>query len=205
MTPVDEYARYATLYDPLIGPFLRPLHAGALDALGLERGGTMVDLCCGTGLLAGLAARRGLRPLGVDVSGAMLEVARRKHPAIPFLRGDASDTGLPEGAFGGVTLSFALHEKPEATARAIFREAMRLVRPGGVVAVADYVLPPKGTSRWTGWGIRLVERMAGETHHTCFRHFMARGGTAAFLEREGGYDECIPFMSGWAGVLTVHK
>src|SRR6266496_5468106 len=64
--------------------FVEPL----LDAAGVAEGMHVLDLCCGTGLVAAAVARRAVAPIGVDFSSAMLAEARRAHP---YLRFDESD------------------------------------------------------------------------------------------------------------------
>jgi ubiquinone/menaquinone biosynthesis C-methylase UbiE len=47
------------------------------------------------------------------------------------------DTGLPGAAFDLVTASFVIHECPPHAIRALIAEARRLLRPGGVLMLAD--------------------------------------------------------------------
>jgi ubiquinone/menaquinone biosynthesis C-methylase UbiE len=167
---------------------------------------SVVDLCCGTGLFAGMAQEAGLVPSGVDISSHMLEVGREKYPDIHFVEADATATDFVGSSFDAVTVSFGLHEKPEAVARGIFREALRLTRPGGVILVADYRLPDEGVSPFTKWIIRLVERVAGREHYRCFKAYMTRGGTQGFLEREGVvFDLVRTSMSGWSGLFAITR
>ena len=202
---MDEYARFARLYDPVVGPPLRSLHRAMVREMQRRGLGSVIDLCCGTGLFLGMAASAGLDASGVDLSPGMLAVARDKYPAAHLLEGDASATPHPSRNFDAATISFGLHEKPDLTARAIFREALRLTRPGGVVLVADYRRPESG-ALLTGWSIRLVERLAGRDHFACFKAYMAGGGSEGFLASEG-----VPFelvrtaMSGWAGLFAVSR
>jgi len=201
---MKEYARFARLYDPVIGPSLRSLHSAMVLDLKQHGCSTVVDLCCGTGLFVGMAHGAGLVPSGVDISSHMLEVGREKHPDIHFVEADATTTDLVEGSFDAATVSFGLHEKPEAVARGIFREALRLTRPGGVILVADYRLPDEDVSPFTKWIIRLVERVAGREHHRCFKAYMSGGGTQGFLEREGVASDLIrTSMSGWSGLFSI--
>jgi ubiquinone/menaquinone biosynthesis C-methylase UbiE len=201
----DEYARIAPLYDAVVGPFLRPVHAAVVAALlGAASGrGPVADLCCGTGAVADMAARAGLDVVGVDLSPGMLGRARARRGGARYVLADAAATGLESGGFAACAITFALHEKPPETARAILAEAVRLVGPGGAVVVADYRVA-RG-ARLTGAAIALVERLAGREHHACFRRFMADGGSAAFLRR-AGLDAGEPrarFMGGWAGLYQV--
>ena len=198
---MDEYRWFARLYDPLISPALRPIHRRMVDLLTGQGCETMADLCCGTGRLAGMAARTGLKAAGVDFSPAMLDVAVRHQPA-RFIRADAATLPLRNNSFEGATISFALHEKSLVTAQAILSEALRIVRPGGLLVIADYRTPGNG---WlTGSIIALVERMAGRDHHAHFERYMDAGGTDAILDSIGLPNRCDQtYFQGWAGVYTV--
>lgn len=199
---MDEYARFAALYDPVIGPFLRPIHKGMLSALSAHHCHKVVDLCCGTGLMAGMASDAGLTPVGVDVSPAMLSVARQKHPHATFIDGDASNLFFSDNEFDAATISFALHEKPMDVARAILAEAVRVIRPGGLILVADYRLPTSRQSRLAGWAISTVERIAGKEHYDHFSRYMNNGGTETFLAQSGLPGQPVKtFMSGWVGLF----
>lgn len=202
---MDEYARFARLYDPIVGPPLRPLHRAMVRELKRRGCGSVIDLCCGTGLFLGMAAESGLAAFGMDLSPDMLAVAREKYPSLNLIEGDATATPHPDNHFDAATISFGLHEKPDEIARAIFREALRLTRPGGVVLVADYRRPESG-GLLSGWGIRLVERLAGRDHFTSFKAYMAQGGSEGFLKSEGVAFELVrTSMSGWAGLFAIPK
>jgi SAM-dependent methyltransferase len=109
---------------------------GALAGIELE-GADVVDLGCGTGYFSAWLARRGARPVGVDVTPAQLETARRlqrEHGLeFPLVEADAADTGLPDASF-----DLALSEYGASIwadpARWI-PEAARLLRPGGRVVL----------------------------------------------------------------------
>lgn len=201
---MDEYAQHAHLYDPIVGPFLRSTHRDIVDIIKGRGKRSVLDLCCGTGLLAGKAHVSGLDVTGLDISPAMLAVARSMYPNIPFIECDATQTPLDEGPFDAITISFVLHEKPWETAQAILREALRLTRPDGLIVVADYRRPIHRRS-FTQWGIRCVERMAGREHHAHFREYMKRGGSHSFLV-EAGFSATLhtTHMKGWSGVF-VHQ
>lgn len=200
---MDEYGRIARLYDPLVGPALLPIHR-AMAGLAGAPGSSLLDLCCGTGTLAGLGARLGLTVTGVDLSPHMLAVARAKRPGPAYLLADASALPLPDNRFDAVAVSFALHEKPFATAAAILAEARRVVRDGGRILVADYRSSGPDRGWLTGRVVRLVERLAGENHHACFRRYMEAGGADALFAHAGlsGRLEHT-FLHGWAGLYTA--
>lgn len=62
---------------------------------GLPGGASVLDLCCGTGSVAGYLARRGFAVTGLDASGEMLRYARREVPQGEFLLADAETFRLP--------------------------------------------------------------------------------------------------------------
>ena len=107
----------------------------------------ILDLGCSVGLstraLHEFFAQRQNQPprtVGLDLSPYMLSVAQARDTTgaiAQWLHAPAEATGLPDAAFDLVALQFVTHELPRTAARAIFQEAMRLLRPGGTLAIAD--------------------------------------------------------------------
>ncbi|MBI1320976.1 MAG: methyltransferase domain-containing protein [Candidatus Hydrogenedens sp.] len=136
----------AAIYDRRHGQF-RDLTAEAnlaLDALGVAPGGSLVDLGAGTGTFAIQAARRGLRVHAVDVSEAMLEVAKQK----------ASEAGVAvsfhhagfltyehEGAPADfITTTFAFHHLPDFWKGIALKRLHAVLRTGGRLYLRDVIL-----------------------------------------------------------------
>ena len=87
-----EYDRFAAAYDRHWGGDFGRRVLPALDALllgALPPGARLLDLCCGTGQLAGMLAARGYRVSGRDISPRMLAFARRNALGAEFVVGDA--------------------------------------------------------------------------------------------------------------------
>ena len=105
------------------------------DAAGVTAGQNVLDVACGTGIVARTAADLVGAPnvVGVDLNEAMLTVARRVRPDIDWRQGDAGALPLPDLAFDAVLCQMALMFFPErATA---LRETGRVATAGGTVAV----------------------------------------------------------------------
>lgn len=71
----------------------------------LPEGARLLDLCCGTGQLAGVMAAQGFQVTGLDASEAMLAIARENTPQVEFVLGDARQFSLP-ASFHGVLSTF---------------------------------------------------------------------------------------------------
>jgi SAM-dependent methyltransferase len=128
-------ARYQTTFATATQEFADAL----LDAAGVEPRTTVLDLCCGPGLLAGAAAARGAMATGLDFSPAMLDLARAAHPAVHFAEGDAEAMPFADASFDAVVSSFGIHHVPRPQ-RAL-GEALRVLRPGGRLAVTTWATP----------------------------------------------------------------
>jgi ubiquinone/menaquinone biosynthesis C-methylase UbiE len=70
----------------------------------------------------------------------MLAVAQTRdvnHEIAQWIHAKGEETGLPDRAFDLVTLQFVTHELPHQATQVIFQEALRLLRPGGYLAIVD--------------------------------------------------------------------
>ena len=135
MRPVEAYSRLAAVYDEIV---VDPCHgrwATFLDELwtadpaGVR---SVLDLCCGTGLLAGELIARGYRVVGVDESEAMLAVAReRLGPDVELSRTTLPDLPV-EGVFDAVVCTFdgLNYLAPEELRLTLAEVGLRL-RPAG--------------------------------------------------------------------------
>lgn len=81
-----------------------------------------------------------VRTVGLDLSPYMLTVAQHrdaKQEIAEWMHANAEAIDLPDRAFDLVTLQFVTHELPGYATTAIFREAVRLLRSGGYLAIVD--------------------------------------------------------------------
>jgi ubiquinone/menaquinone biosynthesis C-methylase UbiE len=139
-------------YEALWQRQLAPLRAALLQAAAPGRGDCVLDVACGTGLVAFEAARAvgpAGRVLGVDLSGRMVEAAGRVRAAldlanVDFERMDAEALDLADASVDLVLCALGLMYLPDPAAA--LREMRRVLRPGGRIALAVW-----GERAHCGW------------------------------------------------------
>lgn len=97
--------------------------------------GLVVDLGCGSGVLADRLTREGFDVLGVDISEAMLKLARKRAPKARFRRGSLFRTRLPKAVAVtaiGECVNYLFDPRGVASLADFFRRAYRALLPGGV-------------------------------------------------------------------------
>lgn len=120
-----------------------------------QPGESILDLCCGSGeMAAALAHRQPLADIvGLDISRAMIELAKKKYAAqsdrIRWRVADAVQTGLPAQSFDLITCAFGLRNIPDKTAA--LREMKRLLRPKGRIGILEFSLPENRILRTLFW------------------------------------------------------
>jgi demethylmenaquinone methyltransferase/2-methoxy-6-polyprenyl-1,4-benzoquinol methylase len=125
----------------------RRWRAVLVAALGPLEGKRVVDLCCGTGDVAFLLARRGARVLGIDFTIEMLRIARARRAsaasagerAAGFVLGDACTLPLAPRSADAVTIAFGIRNVGDRGAG--LREIARVLRPGGRLLVLEFGSP----------------------------------------------------------------
>jgi ubiquinone/menaquinone biosynthesis C-methylase UbiE len=127
----------AAAYDEFFVPrFFAQWVPHVLDAAGVQAGQRVLDVACGTGVVARGAVDRGATVTGVDLNPAMLTVAKRVGPGIEWRQGDAAALPCRDAEFDAVVCQMAMMFFPDPVA--VLREVRRVVRPGGGVA---YLVP----------------------------------------------------------------
>jgi ubiquinone/menaquinone biosynthesis C-methylase UbiE len=135
----DGWDRVAHLYDTTWAPLTTQLVAPLLDAAGVDAGQRVLDLACGPGYLAATAAARGADVIALDISAAMVDEARRRHPGLDVRQGAAERIDLPDASFDRVLMSFGILHVADPPA--VLREACRLLRAGGRFAFTVWAAP----------------------------------------------------------------
>ena len=123
-----------------------------LDQAG-ELAGPVLDVGTGTGITARALANRGLDVVSVDLSSDDQQVAAfltddpRISGRIRYVLSDAASLPVPDRHFGAAVVVDALHHLD--TGASVLRELLRVVKPGGLLLLADF----------TASGFEIVSRI----------------------------------------------
>ncbi len=145
------FDQIAAWYDPLNSVFSlqrdRAWRRRAAALAAVPPGGRALDLCTGTGKLAGELYRQGAgEVIGLDFSEAMLRRARAHFPRVQFEQGDATSLPYPTADFDAVTIAFGIRNIV-ARARAL-QEARRVLRATGRCVVLEFAPPEPPPVSW---------------------------------------------------------
>jgi uncharacterized protein YhfF len=119
----------------------KPFDREFLDRFAEEvRGrGRVVELGCGPGHVAAYLAERGVDVSGLDLSPAMVDVARRRNPEIEFDVGDMLDLPFDDGSLAGAVCFYSIIHFDDEQLAVAFAEQARVLRPGGLAAFAFHI------------------------------------------------------------------
>lgn len=118
----------------ILEPFGRPLYETVFEVAGVRADISLLDVGCGPGLAAQLAAARGAHVAGLDAAEPSLGIARERTPAGDFRVGEMEDLPWADNTFDVVT-GFNAFQYASDVVNAL-REARRVAMPGGCVAMA---------------------------------------------------------------------
>lgn len=147
-------------------------------------GGLVLELGCGSGLDAPALLGRGLRVLGLDTSTKMLRLARAvDSPTGMALCADMRALPLADNSLAAMLAVGSIHHLPKTEAPRAIAEVSRVLRPGGIFALAiergsfeGYVEDQEGVAgrRWYAYyeagelepnvvvaGLTIIDRLVG--------------------------------------------
>jgi len=151
------FGRIAPRYDLLnhllsfnIDRYWRARTVARVASVFSKPGARILDLCCGTGDLAfALQARSGSLLYASDFCHPMLVEARRKadqrSAATALFEADALQLPLADGSFDLLTMAFGFRNL--ANYQQGLRELLRILKPGGTLAILEFSTPPNPAMR----------------------------------------------------------
>ena len=163
-----------------------------VDLVPADPAARWVEVASGPGLIARAMAPRVGSVRGFDLTPAMVDRATSDAAAagvenVAFGVGDATALDVPDDTYDGAVTRFSLHHIP-APMR-VLKEMRRVVRPGGLVVVADHVTDDDGAA--AAWH-EQIERLRDPSHWAC----LTPSRVAALGERAGlepDVERVLPF------------
>jgi SAM-dependent methyltransferase len=129
-TVADSYA--SQVRDTIAGDaYLRGAMALFADLVRAAGDGPVADLGCGPGQATAHLHQLGIDAFGIDLSPAMIDVARRDHPGLRFEVGSMTDLDLGRESVAGLLAWWSLIHVPDQEVPAVLGHFWRVLRPGG--------------------------------------------------------------------------
>ena len=135
----QAWGERATDWAYLLEPFARRANEALFSQAGVGQGTRLLDIACGSGYAANVAAGRGAEVSGLDASEALIAIARARTPAGDFRVGDMFALPFGDDRFDAATSFNGIWKGCEDA----LIEARRVVRPGGLVGFTFWGAPKR--------------------------------------------------------------
>lgn len=185
------------IYELLARPMLGPVWRDVVDDVNRlsSPAASVVDLGCGPATVLRQVAKRrpDLSLTGVDIDERMLSIARRRLPRAKLLRGSIDAVPIEDKSADVVISSMVFHHLNRQIKQGAFREAKRILKPGGLFLLCDFSVP---VNKRGAWLVRWFGKM--ETG-------VARQGAGELLELAAS--ESLTMVPRWThrGCITQHE
>ncbi|MGV9771793.1 class I SAM-dependent DNA methyltransferase [Streptosporangium sp. NPDC003464] len=156
-------------------PYERAFLALFADLVRTAGRGPVADVGCGSGRITAYLQKLGVDAFGIDLSPAMVEVARRDHPGLRFEVGSMTDLELADASMAGLVAWYSLIHVPDEEIGAVFTHFHRVLRPDGPLLLGFHV----------GDGSRLITKGYGEHPMRVYVHRRRPDQVAAWLNDAG--------------------
>ena len=132
---------YAEKVDGLLenSPYLRTSLALFAELVRDAGGGAVADIGCGPGYVTRQLRDLGVDAFGIDLSPAMIALARRDHPDIRFDVGTMTELDLGDGSLAGVLAFWSVIHVPDQCVPGVFAEFRRVMRRARPLLVGFHV------------------------------------------------------------------
>ncbi|MDT0310037.1 class I SAM-dependent methyltransferase [Streptomyces sp. DSM 44917] len=137
----ESYDAVAEVYGEIARDELgeRPLARGMLMAFAEFVRGPVVEMGAGPGQVAAYLHGLGVDVRGIDLSPAMVALARREHPGVRYDVGSMTELGVEDGSLGGLVAWYSLIHIPPELRPEVLAGFHRALAPGGHLLLAFQV------------------------------------------------------------------
>lgn len=140
-----SYDTVATTYADLTRHLLdetpeeRSILASFAETVRSQGGGPVADVGCGAGRITAHLHQLHVDAFGIDLSPAMIDVARRDHPDLRFEVGSMTNLALADSSIAGLVAWYSLIHVPDNALGSVFNHFQRVLRPGGPLLLGFHV------------------------------------------------------------------
>jgi SAM-dependent methyltransferase len=98
----------------------------------------VLDIGCGPGHVARYLSERGVEAGGLDLSPAMVQLARRLNPGMTFTAGDMRALDVADGSLGGIIAFYSVIHIPRPEVQSVLAEFRRALAPDGRLLMSGH-------------------------------------------------------------------
>jgi len=160
-----------------------------------------LDIATGTGGQVYAFLKKGYNAIGIDLSEAMIKIAKKKnrHLKANFLIADSKNLPFKDNSFDISSISFALHEMPLSIREKTLKEIVRVNNSNGLIIIVEFSLTKMIFGRFfINYFIKLFEgKFYSDFIKSDFYGLLRKNGIEIIEE--------IPIMSGAIKILKGKK
>jgi SAM-dependent methyltransferase len=197
----DEWGRRPRDWAELAEPSNEPLFAEVLRELNIGADTALLDIGCGSGYAARMAAALGAAVTGIDITPDLIEIARERVPIADFHVAGMDTLPFEDSTFDAA-VGFNSFQFADDPARAV-QEAARVVKHGGLVAATTFAEPERNES--TALHLALEPLRQGAAAATAPKHLPYELSTPGGLEALLTKASLAPVTSGEVPLNWAHR
>jgi ubiquinone/menaquinone biosynthesis C-methylase UbiE len=203
----DQYKNIAKWYDKIFEPMNSGLRNIGLKMAPVKQDMNVLDIGCGTGAHLRIYQKQKCNIYGIDLSQAMINVAKHKLGKEAHLSlCSATDMDFEDDKFDLILCSTVLHEMSQKVRMAVLKEAKRVLKKTGQILIIDFhpgpVIKIKGII--SKIIITISEILTGREHFKNYRQYMKNGGMPNLINSVDFIIEDKKIVSGGSfGIFVV--